>query len=638
MSAVVNHFDLAAKINRVIVPDGRPCFRMESMKSFFSTLGRWLGRLRNILLNAIFILSLLMIAAIFFAEQPAVPDDAALILNPTGTVVEEMALPTTSGLPLSISAPEQTQLRDLVTVIRRAANDSRIRLIVLKLDEMGKSSMPVLQALRREIEAFRKSGKMVIAIGPNYSQSQYYLAATADQLFVDPLGVVGLNGFAIYRNYIHDALDSLGIDIQLFRAGRYKSAIEPLVRNDMSDDVKQANRALLDVLWSRYKNDLAAMRNIKAERLQQLLDHPSRYLAEAAGSTALLAKAEGLVDAIADRGAIENYIAGAMGVTSGEYRRIEFRPYLRASGDLRRSPGSEPQVAIVTASGMILGGKQPPGTVGDTSMIGMLEQARNDAAIKAVVVRIDSPGGSAQASEAIRSEIARLRKAGKPVVVSMGGMAASGGYWMATAADQIWASPTTITGSIGAFGVLPTLQRGLEKLGVHSDGIATTSIAGGIRTDRPLPSELKQVMELSMGYIYQQFLQRVAEGRKLAPERVAALAEGRVWSGEDAKRLGLVDELGGLTDAVKGAAKLAGIAESYRSVRINQPLGLREMLMIRLMGEADALIPRLLAETMMRASALLPETLIHQFAAVSQLVGLSPGQPGIFAMCDLRVE
>jgi len=611
------------------------------MNRFFSTLFRWLERLRNILVNGVFILFLLVIIGAFFAERPGVPDDAALIINPTGRIVEETALPTTSGIPLNFSAPNQTLLHDLVTVIKHAASDDHIKLMILKLDEMGKTSLPKLQELRLAIEEFKTSGKMVVAVGANYSQSQYYLAATADHVFLNPLGVVALEGFSIYKNYIKDALDKLHIDVQLFRAGKYKAAIEPLVRNDMSAEDRQSNRLLLNELWTEYKNDVAEMRNIRADRLQTVLDEPSKYLAQHHGNTAELAKAEGLVDSLADHGDIQSYIAGAIGLKSGEYTSIEFRQYLKATRGDEPSPKAS-QVGIITASGMILDGKQPPGTVGSETMMELLNKARLDPKIKAVVLRIDSPGGSAQASEAIRSEIVRLKKSGKPVVVSMGSMAASGGYWMATPADQIWASPTTITGSIGAFGILANVQQGLENLGVHSDGLGTTSIAGGIRPDRPLPPELYKVMQLSMQHIYRSFLHTVASGRNLPVEKVASLAEGRVWSGADAHRLGLVDSLGSFHNAIAAAAKLAGIEENYSTVRLAPTLGLREMLLVELFGNADSLAAHIAATIGSRLSVvtqvLLPPSLEQDMIAMHRMLGLSQNHPTIFAMCNLHLE
>ncbi|MFQ5345376.1 MAG: signal peptide peptidase SppA [Mariprofundus sp.] len=611
------------------------------MKRFFSTLFRWLAHLRNILVNGIFILLLLMIGGLFFTEQPAVPDDAVLIINPTGKIVEELALPSTSGIPLNFSAPRQTRLQDLVSVVKHATDDPHIKLMVLKLDAMGKTALPKLQEVRRAIEHFKKSGKMVVAVGPNYSQSQYYLAATADHVFLDPLGVVAMEGFSIYKNYIKDALDTLHIDIQLFRAGKYKAAIEPLVRNDMSAEDKQSNRLLLNVLWNEYKTDIAAMRHIRAARLQTVLDEPSKYLAEHDGSAAELAKAEDLVDSLASHGDIQGYIANAMGVESGEYDSIDFREYLRATSDDKPSLKAN-RVGIITASGMILDGKQPLGTVGSENMMEMLNKARLDSKIKAVVLRIDSPGGSAQASEAIRSEIVRLKKSGKPVVVSMGSMAASGGYWMATPADQIWASPTTITGSIGAFGVLANMQQGLEKLGIHTDGLGTTSIAGGIRPDRPLPPELDKVMQLSMQHIYRRFLHTVASGRNMPVEKVASLAEGRVWSGTDAYRLGLVDSLGNYQDAIDAAAKLAGIDADYSTVRITPTLGLREMLWMKLFGNADSLAAQVAGSVWNRLSVLtqtlLPFPMQQEVADLHRMLSLAQGRPAIFTMCNLHVQ
>jgi len=455
--------------------------------------------------------------------------------------------------------------------------------------------------------------------------------------------VVGLQGFGVYRNYIKDALEKLHVDIQVFRAGKYKAAIEPLIRNDMSEADKVSNRALLHVLWQAYKDDVAQMRHIKADRLQRVLDHPSKYLAAAGGSTAKLAKAEGLVDALADHGSIEDYIAGAMGVASGAYASIEMRPYLKALDDGEAEAKTQPnQVGIITASGMILDGKQPPGSVGSASMVEMLDQAMENDQIKAVVLRIDSPGGSAQASEFIRSEIVRLKKSGKPVVVSMGGMAASGGYWMATPADQIWALPTTITGSIGAFGVLPNVQHGLDQLGIHSDGLGTTAIASGIRVDRALPAELKQVMALSMQHIYRSFLQVVAKGRAMPLETVAGIAQGRVWSGLDAQHLGLVDALGDLDDAVESAARLAGIEQDYAPIRIRQPLSLQEKIMGMIFGGTEALGSQIAAALGMRANTFrgvwLPESLQQELGKLVYLAGLSEGQPTIFAMCNVRVE
>jgi len=605
------------------------------MKTFFSTLFRWLDRIRRIVINGLFALILLLIVIALLSERPQVPDNAALVIDPAGSIVEETEYPDSASLPLDLgfASPHQTQLRDLVHSIEHAAGDDHIRMLVLKLDQMDRVPLERLQVIRKAIEKFKASGKKVVASGPNYSQSQYYLAATANKVFLAPMGVVALEGFSIYRNYVKDALASLHVNLHLFRAGKYKAAAEPLIRNDMSAEDRAANKALLDVLWTSYKADIAAMRGIKPERVQQVLDHPSRYLAEHQGSLAKLAKAEKLVDELGNRSDIEEFIGKTLGSNADDFAAIKLRDYRRIIGTEENSSGKD-SIGIITASGMILDGDQPQGTVGDVNMADMLAKARKNEHIKGVVLRIDSPGGSAAASEAIRSEILRLKKTGKPVLVSMGSMAASGGYWIAAPADEIWASPTTITGSIGAFGMLADVEQGLKRLGIHTDGLGTTAVAGGIRPDRQLPEELAGVMQLSIGNVYQRFLDVVATGRKIPKAKVAGLAEGRVWSGLDAKRLGLVDHLGELDDAVHSAAKMAKLGDDFGTVRIQRTLGLREMLLQQWFGESDA--------WMRRIAAGLPD-----FAPALGLNAATPSlhvwadmlrHGGVWAVCSLKVE
>lgn len=558
------------------------------MKNFFSSLFRWLGHVRNLVLNTVFVLFLAFLVLALIAGHPQLPDRAALILDPAGNVVEETRVPGPGMLPLEIGipAPQQTELSELIRVIRHAGKDEHIRLMVLKLDELGHVSLPGLQSLRRALEEFKASGKSIIAVGPQYTQSQYYLAATADRLYLGPMGFITLEGFSIYRHFFKDALERLHVHLNLFRAGRFKSAAEPLIRNDMSDADREANAALLQVLWDAYKKDIAEMRGIRPERLQQLLDDPARFLASHDGSLTELALAEKLADAVLDRSGIEAAIAEALGSSDEDYPRIHYRQYRQLIGD--EEPSGPNRIGLITASGMILDGEQPPGTVGDVPMAEMLKKARRGCFRRAVVLRIDSPGGSASSSESIRREILRLKQAGKPVVVSIGGMAASGGYWIASPADEIWARPTSITGSIGAFGLLADVKDGLERLGIHTDGLGTTRIAGGIRPDRRLPQQLAEVMQQSIQHVYRRFLDVVAEGRHMDRSKVADLAEGRAWSGQDARRLGLVDHLGGLDEAIRAAARLAGIEQEYDVQKIRRPQGLGDILLRKLLGSADA--------------------------------------------------
>ena len=611
------------------------------MKSFFSTFARWLGYVRHFVLNLLLLLVLLLVGSLFISEHVDVPEQAALVINPSGQIVEQISVPSPlSPMAMSLSKPKQTALPVLLQTIQQASRDPRITMLILKLDEMQKTALPKLSELRLAIEAFKQRGKKVIAVGTNYSQSQYYLAATADRVFLHPMGVVELEGFSMYRNYFKDALDALHIDMQVFRAGKYKSAVEPLLRNNMSAADREANGALLDVLWSQYKHDIASMRHIEPAHLQQLLDQPDRYLAKYRGDTAAFAKGEGLIDQVADGAVVEKQIATMQGDSEKAVAQIGFRDYAAAiSADEAQS--DLPQVGVITASGMILKGKQPPGTIGSDTMLDMLKQARLNPAIKAVVIRLDTPGGDAQASDIIRSEIVRLQAAGKPVVISMASMAASGGYWMSAPARQIWAYPTTITGSIGAFGMLPNLHRALDHVGIHNDGLGTTAIAGGMQPDRPFPPALLQAMSLSMQHIYHRFLSIVANGRQLPMRTVAEIAQGRVWSGRDAKRLGLVDHLGDFHAAIKAAAKLANLGEQYRIAPIKPTLGFKEMLFMQLFGaQAVSKLSTLIADM----TGELPDAGLHllrrQFAQLLPFAQVmsQDGRPRVWALCDLQVQ
>ncbi len=376
------------------------------------------------------------------------------------------------------------------------------------------------------------------------------------------------------------------------------------------------------------------MRGIKAERLQALLDRPADFLASYDGDYAALFKAEGLVDDLADNHSVEGIIATAVG--SRNYDSIDFNDYLRATASELPAAKAQ-QVAVIVASGMIVDGKQPPGMVGSESMIEMLDRARRNPSIKAVVLRIDSPGGSAQASEMIRRAVIHLKTAGKPVVVSMGSLAASGGYWMAAPADEIWAAPTTITGSIGAFGVMANIEQGLEQLGVHSDGLGTTAISSGIRPDRAMPAQLVAVMNLAMKHTYRRFLSVVADGRGMSIEAVAKLAEGRVWAGVDAQRLGLVDSLGDFQDAVDAAAKLANIEDDYSLLWVKPILDLQEMILLQLFGNANASVSRVLSQAASVLGFPMPASLRENIDHYSRILSLSVGQPRIFTFCDVRV-
>ncbi len=558
------------------------------MKAFFAGLMRWIDRVRRIVINGFVLLFLIIFISALFASKPEVPEHAVLVIKPEGRVVEQLVRPNADSFPFSLPDKDQVLIKDIHRALELARDDPKIELVRLELDKLQPTPLAKLQDLRRAIELFKTSGKPVIASGHAYSQSQYYLAATADRVYLHPLGMIELTGFALYQNYFKSALDKLNVDIHLFRAGEYKSAGEPLVRDNMSAAAREANKAWLGTLWEAYKTDVAVMRKIKAERIQTILDSPAKFLAEHDGSLGRLMKAEGLVDELADLHDADSYISSLLDQKRyKDVATIGLKSYLKASDVVIPESPSSNLIGVLTASGPIVNGKQPSGTIGGDTVAGLLRDARHDERIKAVVLRIDSPGGSALASEVIRKEVERVKEAGKPVVVSMGSVAASGGYWIATSADEIWAQPTTITGSIGVFGLMAGMDRSLNTLGIHTDGLGTTSIAGGLRSDRPLSPELAKMFQMGVDDVYREFIAHVSEGRKMDSARADQLAQGRVWSGIDAKEIGLVDELGDLQEAVKAAAKRAGVENDFRKVSIEPKMDFAEFFMENLLSDLD---------------------------------------------------
>ncbi|MDQ6959687.1 MAG: signal peptide peptidase SppA [Mariprofundaceae bacterium] len=588
-----------------------------------------LDNTRRVFSALIFLSIIAALVVAVMAVRPSVPNQAVLVLDPNGPLVEELAEPG-AGFPLGLPTVAQTRMRDLVRVIHAARDDKRIRMILLDLKNMDRAPLTKLQTLRRAIDDFKTSGKKVVAAADSYTQSQYYLAASADTVYLHPMGMVLLTGLSLYRNYFKDALDKMKVNIHLFRAGEFKSAAEPLVRNDMSAAARKADRALLMQLWNSYKQNIANMRRIKADDIQNLLDHPVSHVQKYGGSLAQLALKMRLVDKLATHAEVKAAIARQLGLAgTAALPAISFKQYLRALGPEDKPDGNR-QIGLIVASGDILDGDQPPGAIGGDSFSKLVDMARNDNAIKAVVLRIDSPGGSAMASETIRQAIERLKQAGKPVVVSMGSMAASGGYWIASAADEIWAAPATLTGSIGVFGLFPGFDQGLNALGIHTDGLGTTQIAGGMRTDRPLNPKLAKVLQMSVNHVYGDFISHVAQGRNLDAAKVRTLAKGRVWTGADALHLGLVDKLGTLDGAIAAAAEHAKLGKNYQMKRIQPKLGVRELIMEYLMGEARIIMDRAFPETL----AMIPESWRAGLKAfeLTRLIKLSGG---IYAWCEM---
>jgi protease-4 len=537
---------------------------MTTLKGILVGIWRGLDGLRKLLHLILLVVIFGAIAWAVASSTPTVPDRAALVVKPQGRIVEQL-----SGDPVQRAIEsaqgqqrQQTRLWDLVAAIRAAATDKRIRVLVLRLDDMQGAGLPELQELARAIRKFRASGKPVIAYGAAYDQDQYYLAAQADQIYLDPTGYVMIEGYSNYPLYFKGLLQKLGVDMNVFRVGKFKSAVEIFTRNDMSKADKEQSQAYLDVLWSNYQKGVTSARKLPAGAIESYVDSLSQAVGAANGDAAKVALQAKLVTALAGKLQVQRKLIGLVGEdeSTGSYNRISAQDYARIIDAHTLHDGDgDARIGVIVASGDIQDGRQPPGAIGGKSLSRLILQAQMDRNFKAVVLRVDSPGGSVAASEEIYQQLEALRATGKPLVVSMGDLAASGGYYISAPANQIWASPATLTGSIGIFAIVPTINQTLSKIGVSVDGVGTTPLAGALSIVRPLSSEASQLVKSQIDRGYQEFVDRVASGRRETPQQIDAIAQGRVWAGADARRIGLVDHLGTLEDAVKAAARLAKI-------------------------------------------------------------------------------
>jgi protease-4 len=561
-----------------------------ALMGFFGLVWRILEGVRRVLHLILLLVIFGFILAALHTSVPIVPHAAALVIAPEGAIVEQLAsdpVRRAFGQASGGPAPE-TLLRDVTDAIAAAKSDERIKLIVLDLGSLESSGLSKLQEIGAALHEFRAAGKRVVVAADSLDQTQYYLAAQAGEVYLDPMGLVYLDGFSYYRMFLKDAIDKLGVDVNVFRAGTYKSFTDQFSRSDMAPSEREESSVWLESLWNAYQQDVTRARSLPAGALNEFVAEEPAALAAVNGDAAKLALQRGLVTALKSRRQMSDELKVLVGEDEDthSFNAIAMNQYLasvRSRHVLRAK--SDSKVGIVVASGEILDGHQPPGTIGGDSTADLLRQARYDNAVKAVVLRVDSPGGSMFASEQILREVQTLRKAGKPVVVSMSTYAASGGYYISAAANQIFASPTTLTGSIGVFSVVPTFQHTLEKFGVKVDGIGTTPLAGDMRQDRTLTPARRRILQTSVDHAYAEFLRRVGDGRKKPVEDVDKIAQGRVWAGVDAQRIGLVDHLGGLKDATDAAAKLAELGSDYNVDYIEPEMSLREELLMQLRSE-----------------------------------------------------
>ena len=564
----------------------------------FRSLWRLLNFTRLMLVNLLFLLVVLVIVfSVSQSETPSTPIEGALTLNLSGVLVEQRTQtdPTVQLLRQMDKGEEQPSeivLSDLLWAIKSAGNDDRIKALVIKPQGLQGASLSKLQEVTAAIDAFKESGKPVIAMADYYSQGAYLLAAHADHVLLNQSGAVLIEGLGVYQTYFKSALEKLNITPHVFKVGTYKSFVEPYTRDEMSPESKEANQRWLDQLWQSYVTDVAEQREIEPDAVAPDKDHFLELLRKAGGNAASYALDNGLVDQLATRDEMTQAVIKEVGEADDHgWKGVGLKEYLAAIPEQYPQSGKD-EVGLITASGAIMDGVQPAGTIGGDSLADLLAEARRDDKVKALVLRVDSPGGSAFAAEQIRAELLALKQAGKPVVISMGSYAASGGYWISADADKIFASPTTLTGSIGVFGMFATIDKALSQYGVHTDGVGTTDFVG-VGLTRALPEHVGQAIQLSVEDTYQRFVGLVGKGRGLSPEEAEKAAEGRVWTGQDAKELGLVDEFGNLDDALKAAAELANL-KSWQVTPIAPEESARDKFLRELFdSSAQALAPHL---------------------------------------------
>lgn len=597
--------------------------------------------IRNFVLNFVFVLLFIGFIAVLFSdkEQVEVNEKTALVLNLKGDLVEEKQWvdPVEKAINESTGSEDERPeilVRDLVKVINEAAKDDRVKVMVLALSDLGSGSLDKLQQVGGALEAFKAAGKKVFATGAYYSQNQYFLASYADSINLNPMGAVILEGYGSYPMYYKAALEKLQISTHVFKVGTYKSAVEPFTRNDMSPEAKEANGVWLTELWQNYKEQVAARRGFAVDNFDESFARLYERINSANGDMTQYALDAKLVDTIKTREEFRQDIIALVGEDEDNhtFTQISYEDY--QSLVVPPFPVVNPltdKVALVVARGAIVDGNVKAGMIGGESTAKLLRTARYDDKVKAVVLRIDSGGGSAFASEQIAQEIRLLKAAGKPVIASMGAVAASGGYWIAAPADQVFAAPTTITGSIGIFAMFHTAENAMSTLGLNVDGVGTTELAGfssGLPLFKGLPADAEKLLQRSIENGYDEFITHVSTTRNIDKAQVDKIAQGRVWTGQTALKLGLVDKLGTLDDAIAAAAATASL-KHFDVQLIEQEMSEQEKLMAQLFGSAKTLglLPQ-------QATTVTPvQKLMRQLNQELQVLSQFNDPNGIYSVC-----
>lgn len=563
---------------------------------FFSFLWRSLERIIKGIQALIFLVFVIVIVSALSGLSGGgieIPQSAALVVNPAGLLVEQAeGEPLDRAILQMQDGQSQTIVRDVIESLRIAAADDRIKAVVLLPGQLQGGGLSKQQSIGDALEEFRESGKPVIAMADSYEQEQYYLAAHADEVYMHDFGLVLLEGFGYFKAYFADAIETLKVDMNVFRVGEYKSFVEPYLRNDMSAEDKESARRWLDALWTAYKRDVTDARGISAAEFDNYVNNMVEVLEAADGDAGVAAVNAGLVDGLMSHQEFRNYMIDMVGVDDEEpdtFARIDYQSYLAATSTAVEDTGPEqPNIAVIVATGEIVDGEAAPGTIGSATLAKLIRQAANDDEVAAVVLRVDSPGGSMFASEVLLDQLQALKEQGKPLVASMGSVAASGGYYISMAADEIWAAETTVSGSIGVGATFPTFQRSLDAVGVHVDGFGTTKLTGELNQSMELGDEARRLLDVSVRSAYDVFITKVAEARDLELSKMDDVAQGRVWIGGDAFELGLVDKIGGIDDAIESAATMANLDDGqYDVVYTKRELSFSERVLLsyaRLLG------------------------------------------------------
>ena len=552
--------------------------------SFLRRLWLLISHIKNAVGNIVFLSIITILFFAFFQSRGVnVQDGSALVLNPKGSIVEQKSLVNPLGSIISGNRTLEVSLQDLLTTIKDARSDGRITLMVLDLARLGEVSIGHLEEIGIALQEFKSSGKTIIAVGSSYTQAQYYIASFADEIILEggslnPLGGVMLTGLSIHPLYYKTLLDKLDLDFRVFAAGEYKDAVEPYLRDDMSEIARIGNQQWLDSLWETYKNTILKNRQISSNAFHRYTNDYDQLLNESGDDPDKLALDYGFVDEVLDPASWKAKIISLVGARDDSFRQITYIDYLRTKRNTASTSNQGiNKIAVITASGTILEGDQPAGFVGSDSIVSLIEKVRMDDNIRALVFRINSPGGSAGASEEIRRELELVQKEGKPVVVSMGSYATSGGYWISSTANKIFALESTITGSIGVFMVFRTYASALSKLGISGDGVGTTNLSGAFNPLKSINPILEDALERSVNRAYSRFLNLVSEGRNMTVTEAKTVANGKVWTGKKALAMGLIDAIGDLDDAVASAAVLSGISQ-YEVLFIDRELSASERL------------------------------------------------------------